>query len=146
MVETDHHALTFLKSAAHNNGRLARWALQMHRFDFAFLYHRGNSNRNTDALSRAETEEDPDQTFIDPDCGLPIWWWWGGRLEESVGASLPPPDLSLNYRTIYVFLHEPMDLYLLPACASEQGNVIGSVRIYIYIYIYIYMCTKKICN
>ena len=30
---------------------------------------------------------------------------------------------------------------LLPACASEQGNVIGSVRI---IYIYIYMCTKKI--
>ena len=33
---------------------------------------------------------------------------------------------------------------LLPACASEQGNVIGSVRIYIYIYIYV--CTKKNCN
>ena len=28
---------------------------------------------------------------------------------------------------------------LLPARASEQGNVIGSVRIYI-----LYMCTKKI--
>ena len=27
----------------------------------------------------------------------------------------------------------------LPACTSEQGNVIGSVRIYIYIYIYIYI-------
>ena len=27
--------------------------------------------------------------------------------------------------------------YLLPARASEQGNVIGSVRIYIYIYIYV---------
>ena len=27
---------------------------------------------------------------------------------------------------------------LLPACASEQGNVIGSVRIYV--------CTKKNCN
>ena len=27
----------------------------------------------------------------------------------------------------------------LPARASEQGNVIGSVRIYIYIYIYIYI-------
>ena len=27
---------------------------------------------------------------------------------------------------------------LLPARASEQGNVIGSVRIYIYIYIYVY--------
>ena len=34
---------------------------------------------------------------------------------------------------------------LLPACASEQGNVIGSVRlyIYIYVYIYIYMCVQK---
>ena len=31
---------------------------------------------------------------------------------------------------------------LLPARASEQGNVIGSVRIYIYII----MCTKKNCN
>ena len=29
---------------------------------------------------------------------------------------------------------------LLPARASEQGNVIGSVRIYIYV------CTKKNCN
>ena len=30
---------------------------------------------------------------------------------------------------------------LLPALASEQGNVIGSVRLYIYIYIY--MCVQK---
>ena len=29
----------------------------------------------------------------------------------------------------------------LPARASEQGNVIGSVRLYIYIYIY--MCVQK---
>ena len=29
------------------------------------------------------------------------------------------------------------------ARASEQGNVIGSVRIYIYIYIYIYICVQK---
>ena len=33
---------------------------------------------------------------------------------------------------------------LLPKRASEQGNVIGSVRIYIYIYICV--CTKKNCN
>ena len=30
--------------------------------------------------------------------------------------------------------------HLLPACASEQGNVIGSVRIY---NIYIYVCVQK---
>ena len=33
-------------------------------------------------------------------------------------------------------------MLLLPARTSEQGNVIGSVRI-IYIYIYIYMCVQK---
>ena len=35
-----------------------------------------------------------------------------------------------------------MESYLLPARASEQGNVIGSVRIYIIIYI-LYMCVQK---
>ena len=35
-------------------------------------------------------------------------------------------------------------LHLLPARASEQGNVIGLVSVYIYIYIYIYMSSKKI--
>ena len=39
---------------------------------------------------------------------------------------------------------QPFDGMLLPARASKQGNVIGSVRIYIYIYIYV--CTKKNCN
>ena len=34
-------------------------------------------------------------------------------------------------------------LLLLPARASEQDNVIGSVRLYIYIYIYIYVCVQK---
>ena len=32
---------------------------------------------------------------------------------------------------------------LLPARASEQGNVIGSVSMYIYVY---YMSPKKNCN
>ena len=34
-------------------------------------------------------------------------------------------------------------LLLLPARASEQGNVIGLVSVYIYIYIYIYICHQK---
>ena len=34
-------------------------------------------------------------------------------------------------------------LTLLPARASEQGNVIGLVSVYIYIYIYIYICHQK---
>ena len=42
--------------------------------------------------------------------------------------------------------YECHKLKLLPARVSEQGNVIGSVRIYIYIYIYMCVCTKKNCN
>ena len=34
---------------------------------------------------------------------------------------------------------------LLPARASEQGNVIGSVSVYIY-NIYVYVSSKKNCN
>ena len=33
--------------------------------------------------------------------------------------------------------HKVCEVYLLPARASEQGNVIGLVSVYIYIYIYI---------
>ena len=36
-----------------------------------------------------------------------------------------------------------IQLILLPARASEQGNVIGLVSVYIYIYIYIYICHQK---
>ena len=38
-------------------------------------------------------------------------------------------------------LRVSLDMFLLPARASEQGNVIGSVSVYIYIYIYI--CHQK---
>ena len=44
---------------------------------------------------------------------------------------------------MYVYTSRLNDLIkgLLPARASKQGNVIGSVRIYIYIYIYV--CVQK---
>ena len=51
-------------------------------------------------------------------------------------------DLLLGVRSLMLssgyIVH---DYHLLPARASEQGNVIGLVSVYIYIYVY-----KKICN
>ena len=44
------------------------------------------------------------------------------------------------YHAIIYCVH--ISIMLFPARASEQGNVIGSVRIYIYIY----MCTIFFCN
>ena len=56
------------------------------------------------------------------------------------------PKFIIVVKVIAISLRSESFIYLLPARASEQGNVIGSVRIYIYIYIYIYVCTKKNCN
>ena len=50
-------------------------------------------------------------------------------------SALCMDTMCLLYYTASVYL-------FLPARASEQGNVIRSVRIYIYIYMY----TKKNCN
>ena len=41
LVETDHKALTFLNSAQHANGRLARWALKLQPFNFKIRYRPG---------------------------------------------------------------------------------------------------------
>lgn len=60
ILETDHKALTFLNSANHANGRLARWALKLQPFDFTIRYRPGPENLNADALSRLVPQEDKD--------------------------------------------------------------------------------------
>ena len=58
LVETDHKALTFLNSAQHANGRLARWALKLQPFIFKIRYRPGLENSNADAFSRLFEEEE----------------------------------------------------------------------------------------
>ena len=57
LVETDHKALTYLQTANHQNGRLARWALQLQPYDFTIRYRAGKDNGNADALSRRWEDE-----------------------------------------------------------------------------------------
>ena len=63
-VVTDHKALTFLNTAQHRNGRLARWAMKLQPFTFNIRYRPGPQNVNADVLSRL---------FVDHDscCDLP---------------------------------------------------------------------------
>ena len=52
ILETDHKALKWLKSAKFANDRLARWALALQPYAFKVKYKKGSQNANADALSR----------------------------------------------------------------------------------------------
>ena len=58
-VVTDHKALTFLNSAHHRNGRLARWAMKLQPFSFDIRYRPGSQHVNADALSRMFLDDPP---------------------------------------------------------------------------------------
>ena len=59
VVETDHKALTYLMTANHHNGRLARWALLLQPYTFSIRYRPGCQHINADALSRMFFEDPP---------------------------------------------------------------------------------------
>ena len=56
-IVTDHKALTFLNSAQHRNGRLARWAIKLQPFTFSIRYRPGSQHINADVMSRMFSEE-----------------------------------------------------------------------------------------
>ena len=81
-VVTDHKALTFLNSAHHRNGRLARWAMKLQPFTFSIRYRPGSQHVNADALSRMFSADlssgMPDapttpETFGQEDGGEMLW-------------------------------------------------------------------------
>jgi hypothetical protein len=53
-LETDHQALTFLKTAHPDNHRLLRWGLILENYDFTIKYVKGSDNVVADYLSRSE--------------------------------------------------------------------------------------------
>lgn len=57
LVNTDHKALTWLKTINHTNARLIRWALKLQEFTFDFKHRPGAKHQNCDALSRRPNAE-----------------------------------------------------------------------------------------
>ena len=51
-LQTDHIALKWLMTTNNLKGKLARWAFELHEYDFDITYRKGASNGNADALSR----------------------------------------------------------------------------------------------
>ena len=52
IIETDHIALTWLRTCKHPPGRLLRWTLSLSEFDFCIQHRHGDKMQEVDALSR----------------------------------------------------------------------------------------------
>jgi len=52
IIQTDHHALTFIKQCKLTSGRLTRWALALQEFDFKIEHIPEKENRAADTLTR----------------------------------------------------------------------------------------------
>jgi len=52
IIQTDHHALTFMKSCRLTNGRLTRWTLALQEYDLEIQYIAGKDNIIADTLTR----------------------------------------------------------------------------------------------
>lgn len=52
ILQTDHHALTFIKQCKLTSGRLTRWVLALQEFEFTIQYIPGKLNTAADTLTR----------------------------------------------------------------------------------------------
>ena len=59
-LQTDHRALTKLKTMNNTNNRLMRWSMALQAYDFEVEYKPGREHLNADALSRqADVDDSP---------------------------------------------------------------------------------------
>lgn len=66
IVQTDNNALSYLFKNCRNIGKLARWQLTLANFQFDVEHINGSINNIADALSRLYSDEDTEQTSINP--------------------------------------------------------------------------------
>lgn len=52
IIQTDHHALTFIKQCKLTSGRLTRWTLALQEFDFSIEHIPGKENIAADIITR----------------------------------------------------------------------------------------------
>ena len=78
VIETDHRALTFLGTAQHQNGRLARWAMKLQPYSFSIRYRPGAMNTNADVLSRLYEDVSEEEEISLPCVSHQIQWGGGG--------------------------------------------------------------------
>ena len=90
VIETDHRALTFLGTAQHQNGRLARWAMKLQPYSFSIRYRPGAMNTNADVLSRLYEDVSEEEEISLPCVSHQIEGGGGGDVMESPPDARPP--------------------------------------------------------
>ena len=63
ILQTDHRALTWLRTFRDENMRLTRWSLALQPYTFEIQHRKGQDNANADALSRLPGKVKTDQCF-----------------------------------------------------------------------------------
>lgn len=79
-VLTDHLSFKWLNSIENPSGRLARWALEQHQFNFTVQYRKGKHNIVADVLSR-QTVEVLNLVSVQPQ-NIANCPWWKKLMEE----------------------------------------------------------------
>ena len=117
-IETDHRALTFLNSARHSNGRLARWTLQP--YSFKICYKPGSENVNADVRMCEEEDLPLPRPSVNDDGGgeMSCGHDMESDKEEKQG------QLLINYSMTLIDFNWPIGYHV-----SHLWTTIGSVCI-----------------
>jgi hypothetical protein len=124
---TDHTALKYMFSNHTNNGRIARWALQLQQFDFSVQYRPGKLN-HADYLSRAPVGEAPrDYDHLRERAERWRAMWANGDVPESIIVQgLHVSTLEQWQRVCNVTQAFVQHIVAAPMLASEPATVAQS--------------------
>lgn len=105
VIHTDHSSLKWLHSLSNPSGRLARWAIQISKYDCEIVHRKGSANVVADALSRGPVSVAVlDLSSLKPDA------WYTDMLAEVQNNPLKYPTFKVSNGTLYKHVFSKISL------------------------------------